>query len=224
MSMKRSVGDQDGLRTSSMYRRGCIIGCVLILCLACGVHARSMKNTSVGKLHYVPGEILVKFKQAVSHEKVNAVHSSFHGRVVQELQRGRVHRVSLPKGMDVLDASKMYTGNPHVEYAEPNYIYHPYGEEPELTWALFFGGVPSAINPQPGDVFALITRKPLGIDDVYEFRAVTTSPRKGDVNHDYTVDLQDVLMAVKAMGYKKKGLLSEAEFRKIVEEVKSKAN
>ena len=76
------------------------------------------------------------------------------------------------------------------------FILLPFGVEPELTWTLFFGGQPSALNPQPGDVFELTTRKPLGIDDVYEFRAVTTSPKKGDVNYDYVIDVLDVSVAV----------------------------
>ena len=69
-------------------------------------------------------------------------------------------------------------------------------EEPQLTWAVFFGGQPSALNPQPGDMFDLVTRKPIRSDDIYEFRAVTTSPRKGDINNDHVVDLFDVLKAV----------------------------
>ena len=70
------------------------------------------------------------------------------------------------------------------------------GEEPQLTWALFFGGLPSVSNPQPGDMFDLVTRKPIQSEDIYEFRSVLPAANKGDVNHDSSIDALDLFMTV----------------------------
>lgn len=79
------------------------------------------------------------------------------------------------------------------------------GDEPQLTWALYFGGQPSAVDPQPGDEFVIRTLKPLTGEDVYEFRAseeVLVCSLPGDANEDGTVNVLDVISVVNVvLGY-----------------------
>ncbi|UCE19369.1 MAG: T9SS type A sorting domain-containing protein [Gemmatimonadota bacterium] len=79
------------------------------------------------------------------------------------------------------------------------FILLPCDGEPQLTWAVYFGGQPTAVNPQPGDEFVIRTLKPLTGEDVYEFRAgqdVLLCSLHGDANEDGAVDIMDVVSMV----------------------------
>jgi len=71
---------------------------------------------------YVPGEILVKFKDSatkVSIQGLNAYTRSKQKKVFKQL---KIHHIKLPKGTTVEEALQLYQQDPDVEYAEPNYI------------------------------------------------------------------------------------------------------
>ena len=70
------------------------------------------------------------------------------------------------------------------------------GDEPILTWLLFFSGNETYVPPKAGDVFALRTLKPFTHEDVFEFSASQLG-RKGDVNNDDSVNILDVMAVVR---------------------------
>lgn len=105
-----------------------------------GYASSNAPNPQIGKIKYVPGEILVKFRSGVSQAGIKAFNRSQHTQVLQEVPGIRVLRLKLPLGRDVIRAAEEYGKNPDVEYAEPNYIYHPYASPNDdmysKQWAL----------------------------------------------------------------------------------------
>ena len=80
-------------------------------------------DSSSGKpLNYVPGELLVKYKQQLSLSSINSLHSELNVTEIKRFPEINVHHIKLPSGTNVEDALKAFKDNPAVEYAEPNYI------------------------------------------------------------------------------------------------------
>ena len=77
------------------------------------------KNSSA---EYVPGEILVKFRQNADVLSLNAIHSNMSFVKKKAFNEIRVHHVKLSNELTVEEAIQLYSEDPNVEYAEPNYI------------------------------------------------------------------------------------------------------
>lgn len=76
------------------------------------------------RAEYVPGEVLVKFKDQSRNSTITSLHfniGSIKKKIIKELN---VHRVKLTETMTVEEAIQYYEQDPNVEYAEPNYIFH----------------------------------------------------------------------------------------------------
>jgi subtilisin family serine protease len=72
--------------------------------------------------NYVPGEILVKWKKGVSHLSAQNVQRSLGMKARRTFTSLRINHMKLRPGMKVNTALTQLRQNPHVEYAEPNYI------------------------------------------------------------------------------------------------------
>jgi len=72
---------------------------------------------------YVPNEVLVKFKVGQA-ALAQGFHAQIGAKVAGSLAVSKVNRVMLPQGVTVSDAVRLYSSNPAVEFAEPNYILH----------------------------------------------------------------------------------------------------
>jgi subtilisin family serine protease len=74
---------------------------------------------------YVPGELIVKFRDAASTATIAAAHSAAGGRTHKTFAAGhnRLHHLKLNPRVVVEDAVSQYQQSPAVEYAEPNYLY-----------------------------------------------------------------------------------------------------
>jgi len=71
---------------------------------------------------FVPGEILVKFKEVVPVSLAAAVHEAFGSRVLYVSSRGGFQRVGLADGQSEAFMANLYASLPFVEYAELNTI------------------------------------------------------------------------------------------------------
>jgi len=97
------------------------------------LHARSAE--------YVPGEVLVKFKDGTLVKDAANLHSTINAIKKRELRTLKLHRLKLPEQMSVEEAVRKYKQDPNVEYAEPNFIVHALSTTPSDTafsrqWAL----------------------------------------------------------------------------------------
>ena len=71
---------------------------------------------------YVPGELLVKFRENATTQSTASIHSQQGVAVLSRIDRIGVEHVRLAPGGNMATALQAYRDNPDVEYAEPNYI------------------------------------------------------------------------------------------------------
>lgn len=92
------------------------------------------------KGEYVPGELLVKFKERTLRAKMQALHSTLQAQEIRQIVPLRVRRIKLPSDISVEEAITHYETDPNVEYAEPNYIIHfmkmPNDSDFQKLWGL----------------------------------------------------------------------------------------
>jgi subtilisin family serine protease len=98
-----------------------------VLSLSSHVGADSFAPAAVvdaATAHYVPGEILVKFKPATSGQTRLATTEAKGHSVLADLNHPGWARVKVGTGQTVESALVIYQNDPNVEYVQPNYIYH----------------------------------------------------------------------------------------------------
>ena len=71
---------------------------------------------------FVPGHVLVKFKQSTPPGLINNVHAAARATIVTEFTFAKLQLIRLKPGKSVNAAIQEYSLNPNVIYAEPDYI------------------------------------------------------------------------------------------------------
>jgi len=79
-------------------------------------------NHPVFTEEYVPGELLIGFKQDVAVASIQALHQQIGAQVIQQFSITPLSQVRLPKQVSMAQAAKQYMANPAVAYVEPNYV------------------------------------------------------------------------------------------------------
>ena len=118
---------------------------------------------------YVPGEVLVKFRQGTSISTMRALYRAVGASKIKEIRHIGIQRLRLPAHLNVAETVKYYRSDPNVEFAEPNYIIKiaatPDDPGYPSQWALHntgqAGGTPGA-DIQAEDAWNIST----GSDDV----------------------------------------------------------
>ncbi|MBN2160403.1 MAG: S8 family serine peptidase [Spirochaetes bacterium] len=96
---------------------------------------------------YVPGEVLIKFREGTRPERADRIASSHGDSPIKNMfikkrgARSIIKHVRLKKNKGVKEAIAEYSVSPEVEYAQPNYIYHAhatYSSDPDFgsQWGL----------------------------------------------------------------------------------------
>jgi thermitase len=76
-----------------------------------------------GKQHrFVQGEVLVKFKDGVAQEGIEAIQEKYGLSLIKRLGSTGVYRFNIPPDSTVQEVVQALHSDPRVEYAEPNYI------------------------------------------------------------------------------------------------------
>ncbi len=83
-----------------------------------------------GRHEYVPGEILVRFKDSADTVTINRLHTFRKAVNKKDFRPLRLQQIKLPDNMSVEEAVEYYRSDPNVEYAEPNYIVHALATTP----------------------------------------------------------------------------------------------
>lgn len=89
-----------------------------------GIEQSGTSADTKKKAEYMPGELLVKFRDGTSAITAEGLHSSINAVRKKEIREIRVHQIKLPESITVAEAIEHYQRDPNVEYAEPNYIIH----------------------------------------------------------------------------------------------------
>lgn len=98
---------------------------LLTLLLLIPVHAYAMGPKRISphpSHHFVPGEILVKFKEGIPSRIKAHTHLQLGTSPIKSFPALGVQHLRLPSTVSVEEALRLYRQNPDVEYAEPNYI------------------------------------------------------------------------------------------------------
>jgi subtilisin family serine protease len=102
----------------------------------------ALTQNAAHRAHYVPGEVLVKFKDEVSHSGIASLSIDVGAKEVRTLSLNAtvIHQYKLDGALSVDEAVLKYRRNPAVEYAEPNYLYWlktiPNDTQFETLWGL----------------------------------------------------------------------------------------
>lgn len=81
------------------------------------------KNAGIQKNEkYVPNEILVKFKPGLSNKEVDNINSKCEASVLYTSPYAGFKTLKVPKSKTVEEMVAIYSKNPNVEYAVPNYV------------------------------------------------------------------------------------------------------
>jgi len=115
--------------------------------------------------NYVPDEVIVKItSEIIELSSIDVLNKKYCVRSIEKVFENRrnqaddpfglsqIYKLTLPEGSDVITIAKEYANDPHVKYAEPNYICHLsfIPNDPDLNeqWSLHntgqTGGTPDA--------------------------------------------------------------------------------
>lgn len=75
---------------------------------------------------YVPGEIVVKFKENVNRQQVSAALADLGTTVISSNEQIGFRQLAIPAGKTVEEMVAAFSARPDVVYAEPNYIAHAF--------------------------------------------------------------------------------------------------
>ena len=86
--------------------------------------AKHRKLLSIGKEshNYVPGEILIKFKDGTDVQSIKAIQKIISLRTIKVVPKLNIYRMKIQNGSSVEEVIKRLKGFREVEYSEPNYI------------------------------------------------------------------------------------------------------
>ncbi len=103
---------------------------VLWISTSCDVRNQPAALTSTferpGKSHsprFIPHELLVKFKNGISRERIDFILKDSRIDILAEIQRGRLYHVRISNDRSVESAITQLTSYQEIEYAEPNHQY-----------------------------------------------------------------------------------------------------
>ncbi len=109
-----------------------------------------------GFAEYVPGELLVKYKQKTDMSLTNSLNTETGSSKITEFNNIRVHQIRISNDLTVEEAIRIYNEDPNVEYAEPNYIINlhamPNDTDFNELWGLHNLGQTGGINDADIDI------------------------------------------------------------------------
>ena len=71
---------------------------------------------------FIEGEVLVKFKAGVTRKEIDGICKTYGLSLMKRIGSTGVYRFKIPPTWRVKDMADALNEDPHVEYAEPNYI------------------------------------------------------------------------------------------------------
>ena len=88
-----------------------------------GAAARHTNNKSLDtefEPTYIPGELLVTFKEGIPESRMNTIHESLNVQVLRRMFSGRVHLVRVDRERSLNEARKAYLNFPEVQAVDFN--------------------------------------------------------------------------------------------------------
>ena len=149
---------------------------------------------------YIPGEVLVKFKQGVDDSKKKRTHDKMGAEVLSEIRQIGVHKVKSKQGKSTEELVQQYKNDPDVLYAEPNGLFYIQAipNDPEFgnLWGLHNTGqtvggnigsadadidAPEAWDIQTGSTSVIVADIDTGVDYNHPDLAANIWTNPGDI-------------------------------------------
>jgi len=82
------------------------------------------KLAPIGKesYNYIPGEILIKFKDGTDLQSIKTIQKRLGLRTIKVVPKLNIYRMKIENGSSVEEVMKRLQGFLEVEYSEPNYM------------------------------------------------------------------------------------------------------
>jgi thermitase len=108
-----------------LYKRDILIFfCVVAIFVAVAVPVSGMSRKPPEPA-YVPGQVVVKFQEGVSRERIEQIVKAENGTIEKVLARSGLHLVYIERDRDVMGAVTNFGAYPEVQHAEPNFKAEP---------------------------------------------------------------------------------------------------
>ena len=122
-----------------------------------------------GRLLYKPGELLVKFKEGITEKQIADLHKSLGSTVLRRIDRLRLERIKLKKGLSEQEAIKIYSSSNIVEIAERHALRYTNATTPNdeyfgEQWGLAKISAPDAWDFTTGSPEIIIAVIDTGVD------------------------------------------------------------
>ncbi len=116
-----------------------------------GLAVRPARLRAAGRPRWVPNEIVVKFKEGVSKNRIDRINQRHGTSVLYTSPFAGFKRIKLPAGRTARQAVELYNREPDVEYAELNYyayaLFVP--DDPLYSYQWHFNDAFAGINIEP---------------------------------------------------------------------------
>jgi hypothetical protein len=86
--------------------------------------AKHRELAPIGKesYNYIPGEILIKFKDSTDLQSIKTIQKRLGLRTIKVVPKLKIYHMKIQNGSSVEEVMKRLQGFLEVEYSEPNYI------------------------------------------------------------------------------------------------------
>ena len=78
--------------------------------------------TPIGEKKYIPGEIVIKFKEGTDLHSIKAIQKRLDLTTIKVVPKLNIYRMKIMNGSSVEEVMKRLQGFLEVEYSEPNYM------------------------------------------------------------------------------------------------------
>lgn len=117
---------------------------------------------------HVPGELIVKFKDAVKSDRITSINESFGAKIVKQFRLTKAYHVTVNPNANLADIIGAYNQLPEVAYAEPNYRYFasvvPNDPFYSNLWGMDMVKAPEAWDRQTGSDSVVVAVIDTGLD------------------------------------------------------------
>ena len=103
-------------------RKLIILFTIILFVLLLAAISVSCQQQPEAEEEYIPGQIIVKFKAGTSIEAEEQLNQSLGTTVIHTSPSAGFKVLQIPEGKTVPEMVDLYSEQPIVEYAEPNYI------------------------------------------------------------------------------------------------------
>ncbi|MEP0765146.1 MAG: S8 family serine peptidase [Fimbriimonadia bacterium] len=148
---------------AALRRGAATTAAVALLCLA---HAQFNARAQTPTFEYVPGEMLIKFRQGTTPERMQCLAGRLGGSLLPSIPDLGIYKIKLAPTANVVGLSSWLRFDPSVEFAEPNGIVRiawPDDEFYGLQWGLPKVGWPAAMDTYQGKSSVIIAICDTGI-------------------------------------------------------------